>query len=67
MPALLTAAIVPAMIADGGGVVVNIGSVSGAVGSRASVLYGATKAALHSVELSCKPSCADWVYMATLE
>lgn len=51
-PALLVAAFVPAMVEAGGGVIVNIGSISGAVGSPVSALYGATKAALHSLTAS---------------
>ena len=51
-PALLAAAIVPAMIANGGGVVVNVGSINGAIGSPVAALYGATKAALHSLTAS---------------
>jgi NAD(P)-dependent dehydrogenase (short-subunit alcohol dehydrogenase family) len=51
-PALLVAAIAPAMAEVGGGVIVNVGSISGAVGSPVSALYGATKAALHSLTAS---------------
>lgn len=51
-PALLVAALAPAMVAAGGGAIVNIGSISGAVGSPVSALYGATKAALHSLTAS---------------
>ena len=48
-PALLAGALVPAMVEAGGGVVVNVGSINGAVGSPVAALYGATKAALHSL------------------
>jgi len=51
-PALLVAALAPAMVETGGGAIVNIGSISGAVGSPVSALYGATKAALHSLTAS---------------
>ncbi|MEY9934065.1 NAD(P)-dependent dehydrogenase (short-subunit alcohol dehydrogenase family) [Catenulispora sp. GP43] len=51
-PALLVAALAPAMVDSGGGVIVNIGSISGAIGSPVSALYGATKAALHSLTAS---------------
>jgi NAD(P)-dependent dehydrogenase (short-subunit alcohol dehydrogenase family) len=51
-PALLAAALVPAMIEAGGGVVVNVGSINGAIGMSVAALYGATKAALHSLTAS---------------
>ncbi|MFE3953584.1 SDR family NAD(P)-dependent oxidoreductase [Nocardia sp. NPDC059091] len=51
-PALLTAAITPGMIAAGGGAIVNTGSLSGLAGNAVSALYGATKAALHSLTAS---------------
>jgi NAD(P)-dependent dehydrogenase (short-subunit alcohol dehydrogenase family) len=51
-PFLLTAAIVPAMIERGDGAIVNIGSINGIVGMAGSALYGATKAALHSLTKS---------------
>jgi NAD(P)-dependent dehydrogenase (short-subunit alcohol dehydrogenase family) len=51
-PALLAAALVPAMAEAGGGVVVNVGSINGAIGSPVAALYGATKAALHSLTAS---------------
>ena len=51
-PFLLTAAVVPAMVERGQGVVVNIGSINGIVGMNGSALYGSTKAALHSLTKS---------------
>ena len=51
-PFLLTAAVVPAMIERGEGVILNIGSTNGIVGMEGSALYGATKAAMHSLTKS---------------
>ncbi len=51
-PFLLTAALVPAMIERGEGIVVNVGSVNGIVGMKGAALYGATKSALHSLTKS---------------
>lgn len=51
-PFLLTAAVVPAMVAAGGGVIVNVGSVNGLIGMAVAALYGSTKAALHSLTAS---------------
>ncbi len=45
-PFFLMAAVLPHMIAAGGGAVVNIASDQALVGKRASAIYGATKAAL---------------------
>ncbi len=56
-PLLLTAAIVPAMIANGGGAVVNIGSINGLIGMNGAALYGASKSALHSMT---KSWAAEW-------
>lgn len=50
-PALLTRAVVPGML-DTGGAIVNVGSINGAVGMAVAALYGATKAALHSLTAS---------------
>jgi NAD(P)-dependent dehydrogenase (short-subunit alcohol dehydrogenase family) len=50
-PLLLTKALVPAMLTSGGSVV-NVGSVNGEVGMSVAALYGATKAALHSLTAS---------------
>ena len=52
VPFLLTAALVPAMIANDGGVVVNMGSLNGTVGMAIAALYGASKAGLHSLTKS---------------
>jgi NAD(P)-dependent dehydrogenase (short-subunit alcohol dehydrogenase family) len=48
----LTASVVPAMRAAGAGVIVNVGSINGFVGMAQAALYGATKAALHSLTKS---------------
>jgi NAD(P)-dependent dehydrogenase (short-subunit alcohol dehydrogenase family) len=56
-PLLLTAALVPAMIANGGGAVVNVGSINGTTGMNGAALYGASKAALHSLT---KSWAAEW-------
>jgi NAD(P)-dependent dehydrogenase (short-subunit alcohol dehydrogenase family) len=51
-PLLLTAALVPGMVERGAGAVINIGSVSGVHGKEGTALYGASKAALHSLTKS---------------
>ncbi|MEV5705589.1 glucose 1-dehydrogenase [Actinoallomurus sp. NPDC052274] len=51
-PFLLTAALAPGMVERGAGAVVNIGSVSGVHGKEGTALYGASKAALHSLTKS---------------
>ncbi len=51
-PFLLTQAVVPQMIAAGGGVVVNMGSINGLIGMSVAALYGASKAGLHSLTKS---------------
>lgn len=51
-PFLLTAALVPAMVARGQGVIINIGSINGLVGMTGAALYGSTKAAIHSLTKS---------------
>jgi NAD(P)-dependent dehydrogenase (short-subunit alcohol dehydrogenase family) len=48
-PFLVTAAVVPGMLSNGGGVIVNVGSINGVVGMAGAALYGATKAALHAL------------------
>jgi NAD(P)-dependent dehydrogenase (short-subunit alcohol dehydrogenase family) len=56
-PLLLTAAIVPAMLGRGSGSVINVGSINGVVGMNGAALYGASKAALHSLT---KSWAAEW-------
>ncbi|MGB3473297.1 MAG: SDR family oxidoreductase [Mycobacterium sp.] len=51
-PFLLTGAIAPAMAQRGSGVIVNVGSISGLIGSANSALYSATKATVHSLSKS---------------
>jgi NAD(P)-dependent dehydrogenase (short-subunit alcohol dehydrogenase family) len=51
-PILLAAALVPGMKERGGGVIVNVGSNAGTKGMAAAGLYGASKAALHSLTRS---------------
>ena len=51
-PFLLTGALAPTMAARGGGAVVNIGSITGFIGSDRSALYNSTKAAVHSLTKS---------------
>ncbi len=61
-PFLLTGLLAPPMAQRGDGAVVNIGSISGILGSPGSALYGATKAAVHSLTKSWAaeygPRCA---------
>ena len=52
VPFLVTAAALPAMQAAGAGNVINIGSINGVTGMAGAALYGATKAALHSLTKS---------------
>ena len=49
---LLTAAVAPAMARNGGGSIINLGSMSGAVGLAGGAAYGATKAALAAMTRS---------------
>jgi len=56
-PVLLTAALVPAMLERGRGVIVNVGSVNGSIGMNGAALYGASKSALHSLTASW---AAEW-------
>ncbi|WP_067966922.1 SDR family NAD(P)-dependent oxidoreductase [Mycolicibacter icosiumassiliensis] len=51
-PFLLTGALAPAMAQRGSGVIVNVGSISGLIGSANSALYSATKATVHSLSKS---------------
>ncbi|MET7597504.1 SDR family oxidoreductase [Streptomyces sp. NPDC005481] len=51
-PYLLTAALVPAMVQHGRGSVINMGSIGGVEGIKFTSLYGASKAALHSLTRS---------------
>jgi NAD(P)-dependent dehydrogenase (short-subunit alcohol dehydrogenase family) len=56
-PILITAALVPAMLERGSGSVINIGSINGVTGMNGAALYGASKAALHSLT---KSWAAEW-------
>ncbi|WP_431234272.1 SDR family NAD(P)-dependent oxidoreductase [Mycolicibacterium psychrotolerans] len=47
-PFLLTGALAPRMVAQGGGAIVNIGSITGLRGSSGSAVYSSNKAAIHS-------------------
>jgi NAD(P)-dependent dehydrogenase (short-subunit alcohol dehydrogenase family) len=47
-PFLLTGALAPAMVARGGGAIVNIGSITGLRGGDGSAIYSSNKAAMHS-------------------
>ncbi|MCV7343930.1 SDR family NAD(P)-dependent oxidoreductase [Mycolicibacterium rhodesiae] len=47
-PFLLTGVLAPSMVAQGGGAIVNIGSITGLRGSSGSAVYCANKAAIHS-------------------
>ena len=47
-PFLLTGVVAPEMARNGGGVVVNIGSITGLRGTNGSAVYDANKAAIHS-------------------
>lgn len=49
---LLTGLVAPAMVAAGGGAIVNLGSISGFAGTANSALYSATKATMHSLTKS---------------
>lgn len=49
---LLTGLVAPAMAGRGSGAVVNMGSISGELGTGGSALYSATKAAIHSLTKS---------------
>jgi NAD(P)-dependent dehydrogenase (short-subunit alcohol dehydrogenase family) len=51
-PFTLTGAIAPQMARDGGGAVVNIGSITGLRGGSGSAVYCANKAAIHSLTTS---------------
>lgn len=56
-PFLLTGLVAPAMATQGGGAVVNIGSITGLRGSAGSATYSANKAAIHSLTQSW---AAEW-------
>ncbi|MEW1681820.1 SDR family oxidoreductase [Streptomyces sp. NPDC093594] len=51
-PYLLTATLVPGMVENGGGSVINMGSIGGVEGIKFTSLYGASKAGLHSLTRS---------------
>jgi len=51
-PFLLTGVIAPQMARDGGGAVINIGSITGLRGGNGSAVYCANKAAIHSLTTS---------------
>ena len=48
-PFLLTAAVVPAMVARGQGVIINMGSINGLIGMAGAALYTSTKHAIHGL------------------
>ena len=48
-PTLLTAALVPGVTRRGGGVVINMGSISGTIGMARAALYTSTKSAVHGL------------------
>ncbi|RZU75377.1 NAD(P)-dependent dehydrogenase (short-subunit alcohol dehydrogenase family) [Micromonospora kangleipakensis] len=56
-PLLLASALVPPMLDRGEGVIVNVGSINGMIGMNGAALYGASKAALHSLTKSWS---AEW-------
>lgn len=56
-PILLTAAVIPGMLAHGSGSIINVGSINGVTGMGGAALYGASKAALHSLT---KSWVAEW-------
>jgi NAD(P)-dependent dehydrogenase (short-subunit alcohol dehydrogenase family) len=49
---LLTGLVAPTMVDRGGGAIVNLGSISGFIGTANSALYSATKATIHSLTKS---------------
>ncbi len=51
-PFLLTSVIAPEMVRNGGGAVVNIGSITGLRGASGSAIYNSNKAAIHSLTTS---------------
>ncbi|GLP81525.1 hypothetical protein TUM20984_29450 [Mycobacterium antarcticum] len=51
-PLLLTGILAPQMARSGGGVIVNIGSITGLLGASGSAVYCANKAAIHSLTKS---------------
>lgn len=51
-PFLLTGVIAPEMVRNGGGAVVNIGSITGLRGASGSAIYNSNKAAIHSLTTS---------------
>jgi NAD(P)-dependent dehydrogenase (short-subunit alcohol dehydrogenase family) len=59
-PFLLTGMLAPAMAQRGSGAIVNVGSISGLIGTADSALYSATKAGIHSLSASWAAEYGPW-------